>query len=189
MKLFGLAFLICLFSSLANAKEIADINFNESVKIEGADQLLKLNGLAIRHKLFFKIYIAALYVEQVSQDADALIQHTGAKRMTMHFIYDEVPREKLINGWLEGFEDNVSDDALALLKPRIDQFNAMFETLHKDDEVFMDYLPGQGTRVTIKGKNKGFIKGQDFYQALLKIWLGEDPVTDDVKSGLLGLDE
>lgn len=192
MKIFRTTLLTCILFSLGytstlNAKEMADIEFEESASLVGADKKLKLNGLSIRYKFFFKIYVAALYVEQTSQDANTLIKHNGAKRMLMHFVYDEVPAEKLASGWLEGFEDNTSAEDFKKLKPRIAQFNTMFETLHKGDVVLLDYLPGQGTRVTIKGKEKGFIKGEDFNQALLKIWVGDEPVTEDLKEGLLGI--
>jgi len=41
--------------------------------------------------------------------------------------------------------------------------------------------------VTIKGNEVALIKGKDFYQALLKIWLGEEPADDGLKDALLGL--
>ena len=189
MKAFKIILLLCLVSPLCYAKQIAAIEFSETIRFTEVDKELKLNGLAIRYKFFFKIYAAALYVEAVSQHADILIKHAGAKRMQMHFLYDKVPLQKLVDGWLDGFEENSSAKDFKLLKPRIDQFNAMFETLHEGDVVMLDYLPAQGTRVTIKGKQKGFIEGEDFNRALLKIWLGDEPVTEELKQGLLGIDE
>lgn len=189
MKMFCVVLLLSSFSVFSQAKSVADIEFDDSVKITEASNELMLNGLAVRYKFFFKIYVAALYVEQVSQDAADVIRTDGHKRMHMHFLYDEVPQKKLVNGWLDGFEDNLSNDEYKLLKPRIDQFNQMFETVHKNDVIMLDYIPRQGTRVKIKGNVKGFVKGKDFNQALLKIWIGDSPVTEDVKAGLLGLDE
>jgi len=193
MKILKIILLMCALSVLgfvnvAHAKEMAGLEFKESASLAGADKELKLNGLAVRYKFFFKIYVAALYVEQTSQNASVLIKHAGAKRMLMHFVYDEVPVEKLVSGWLDGFEENTSAEEFKLLKPRIDKFNAMFETLHEGDVVLLDYLPGKGTRVTVKGVEKGSIEGEDFNQALLKIWIGDEPVTEDLKEGLLGID-
>jgi len=189
MKICKLILLACLLSPMVYAEEMAGVEFAESASFEGAEKTLKLNGLGIRYKFFFKIYVAALYVEKTSQDAGVLIMHPGAKRMLMHFIYDEVSKKKLVNGWLDGFEDNTSAEVFKALKPRIDQFNAMFETVHKGDVILLDYVPSKGTRVIIKGQEKGVIAGEDFNQALLKIWLGEDPVTEDLKENLLGMDE
>jgi hypothetical protein len=46
---------------------------------------------------------------------------------------------------------------------------------------------GGATRVSVDGRPAGEpIAGEDFYRALLRIWLGEHPVQDDIKQGLLG---
>ena len=53
--------------------------------------------------------------------------------------------------------------------------------------VVIDWLPESGTRLTVNGQVKGKdIAGEDFYKALLKIWLGNKPVQDDLKQALLG---
>ena len=44
-----------------------------------------------------------------------------------------------------------------------------------------------GTQVVIDGKAAGkLIPGEDFYRGLLRIWLGDKPVQDDLKKALLG---
>jgi hypothetical protein len=53
--------------------------------------------------------------------------------------------------------------------------------------IALDWVPGAGTQVTIDGKAEGKpIEGEDFYRALLRIWLGDKPVQDDLKKALLG---
>jgi hypothetical protein len=50
-----------------------------------------------------------------------------------------------------------------------------------------DWLPEGGTRLSINGKQLGKdIAGEDFYRALLRIWLGSKPAQDDLKELLLG---
>ena len=182
-------FLLFSLSLSAQAREIADVTIPQTISIPSVEQSLTLNGAGIRYKFFFKIYIAALYVTQASHKADDIINSNGPKRMLMHFLYDEVPLEKLVDGWNEGFEDNLSKAEQKSLAADIKQFNQMFESLKAGDEVELDYLPGKGTRVTIKGVEKGVIKGAEFNRALLKIWLGEEPVTEELKEALLGEDD
>ena len=51
----------------------------------------------------------------------------------------------------------------------------------------LDWVPGTGTRVSIDGAPADApIPGEDFYRALLRIWLGPDPVQSDLKRALLG---
>jgi hypothetical protein len=53
-------------------------------------------------------------------------------------------------------------------------------------QVQIDYVPGQGTSVSIGGTAKGTIAGADFMRALWGIWLGDKPVDGSLKDGLLG---
>lgn len=179
-------FLVFILSSTAWSREIAGVEVAES--LQGQDGVeLKLNGAGIRSKLFFKIYIAQLYLENPSSAAQAVISVDGQKKMVMHFLYDEVSAEKLIEGWNKGFEDNLDEHKRTAIAAQIKEFNSMFETVKKGDEIVLDYLPGTGTSVTIKGDSKGTIAGKPFADALFAIWLGEKPVTSDLKADLLGM--
>jgi hypothetical protein len=40
--------------------------------------------------------------------------------------------------------------------------------------------------VTLNSENKGIIEGDDFGAALLRVWLGPEPPTEELKNGLLG---
>jgi len=176
-----------LFSLLTvnlQAKTLAGVSLNDEVVVAG--KTLKLNGAGIRTKFVFDIYVAAFYTgSPVKKVADVNV-NDQPMRMAMHFVYDEVSKEKLVDGWNDGFEDNLSDEQLEKLKPRIKLFNSLFKTVRKGDVIWLDYLPGKGTLVTINQKNAGAVTSAEFYHALLMIWLGEDPVGDDLKSALLG---
>lgn len=189
MKIIPLILFLSFFIGQAQARQLEDVEFEEQLSLTAGDSPLKLNGLGIRYKFFFKIYIAALYVEKLTHKADDLINAKGAKRIRMYFLYDEVSKEKLVNGWLEGFESNLSKQTYQQLKPRIDQFNQLFETVNRGDQILLDYLPDKGTQVTIKNKLRGVIEGADFYAALMKIWLGDSPVKEDLKNALLGIED
>jgi len=184
----GFSFLLLLNANVA-ARDIASVILDEQIAVEGIEKKLILNGAGIRYKLFFKIYVGALYLPAKQNGADQILGASQANRVVMHFLYDEVEKEKLVNAWIEGFEDNVEETLYKTLEDRLVQFNNMFQDLHKGDVVLLDYIPEQGTRVTIKGVNKGVIKGNDFNRALLSVWLGEDPVTEELKDAMLGIEE
>ena len=181
-------FLICfclLFALPAAALEIAGVPVPESIKTD-TGVTLTLNGAGIRKKLFFDIYIAQLYLEHPATDAKEAIAADGHKRIAMHFLYDQVEKKKLTDGWNEGFAGNNSPEQLKPLQERIDQFNAMFTDAKKGEVIILDYAPESGTKVNIAGMEKGVIAGKDFNDALLAIWLGEKPVSKDLKAKLLG---
>lgn len=178
--------LLGLSCRVTGARELHDVQFADTVTLPGTQQALQLNGLGYRTKFFFKIYIGALYTTSKVKTPGEVLLQTGPNRVLMHFLYSEVSHEQLADAWNEGFEDNVPPDKLTVLRKRVDQFNAMFPTLHSGDVVLLDYIPGEGTVVTIKGEKKGVIKGEDFNHALLSIWFGKEPADSDLEEAMLG---
>ncbi|MEW8029286.1 MAG: chalcone isomerase family protein [Candidatus Thiodiazotropha sp.] len=181
----------CLFMACvmtAQAKEIAGISLPEQVVREADNAELVLNGAGIRKKLFFKIYLASLYLQQSTSDIAEVINVERPARVQMRILYSEIEKDKFVEGWNDGFSANLSPDELQAVRDRLDQFNAMFPTLREGDLISLDYIPGRGTVVTIKSEEKGIIPGGDFYQALLMVWLGDSPISKSLKRELLGSD-
>jgi hypothetical protein len=178
---------LAFFSVASEAGQLGDVSLPDKVTLEGSDVELQLNGMGYRTKFVFKIYIAALYTESSVNSRDAVQSLKGPKRVIMHMVYDEVEREKIIDGWNDGFEENNTDEQLKKLQARIDVFNSYFPDLKKGDVLLYDFIPAEGTRVKINGEVKGVIEGADFYAALLDIWLGDEPADDDLKDAMLGV--
>ena len=165
-------------------REIAGVNVPETVTIKNKG--LVLNGAGIRKKLFVKVYVGALYLTVKRTTTSQILSDPGAKRIVMSFLYKEVSADKLVDGWNEGFDSNNSAEELKVLQDRIDQFNSFFITVHKGDVILLDYTPDQGTQVWINDMLKGTVPGEDFSQALLKIWLGRKPADPGLKEAMLG---
>jgi hypothetical protein len=165
--------------------EVKGVTLPDTATADG--KAISLVGAGVRTKYFLKIkiYVAGLYMEQPSKDENQIIESDQGKRMVMHFLYKEVNREKLVNGWNEGFAKN-SRDMLPALQTRIDQFNAFFDSsVKKGEEVVLTYVPEKGTEVAIKGEVKGVIEGKDFMEALFKIWFGKYPADAGLKKSIL----
>ena len=104
----------------------------------------------------------------------------------MTMLYKEVEAGKITQGWNDGFSANLTNAELEPLKQRLKKFNALFPPLYKGDIVRMDYSPGTGTLLSINDRQLGHIEGADFFAALLKVWIGAQPVDKNLKKGLLG---
>jgi len=179
--------LISLFFSLSvHAKNISGVDIPESISLSDNSKPLILNGAGIRSKFIFDIYIGSLYLEEKQTKTNAVYNAEGQKSIRMHFLYDEVSQEKLISGWNDGFQNNNSEQELAKLKSRIDQFNSFFISVKKGDAIYLNFFPSIGTEIVINNSRKGIIKGNDFFTAVLKIWLGDDPADEDLKAAMLG---
>jgi hypothetical protein len=90
----------------------------------------------------------------------------------------------------DGMKDNHSEAEMKALEPRMKQLLAAMGQIgeaKKGMRITLDWLPATGTQLTVDGRPAGQpIAGEDFYRALLKIWLGENPVQADLKKALLG---
>ena len=174
------------FGAPLQAREFNDLKFPDKATLAGTNTELQLNGVGMRTKFIFDVYIGALYTKSAAKTRDEVQAQEGPKRVLMHFIHDEVEAEKLANGWTDGFEENQTEEQFKKLSERLQKFNAMFTTVHAGDVILLDYIPGKGTIVNIRGEQQGVIEGEDFYSALLDVWLGDEPADDDLKEAMLG---
>jgi hypothetical protein len=183
------ALAICLFwfAAALPAAELSGVYVDDEIATaEG--QSLVLNGIGLREKLWVDVYVGSLYLPGKTSDVAEILSAPGPWRVQLDFVYKEVSRDKLLEAWREGFEQNQSAENLARLTERIDRFYAFFATsaVAKDRYSF-DYTPGQGVRVSRNGNLLGIIEGEDFKTALLEIWLGNKPADKGLKKGMLGL--
>lgn len=182
--------LACAFTVPApvQAAELAGKKLDDSISLHGS--VLTLNGLGLRRSFLFRIYVIGLYVPHKSSNAAELIAQRGAKRLALRMISD-VGARTFVEALDKGFQANHSEQQLATLKARIGSFRDIIKelgTAREGDAIDLEYLPDSGTRVMVNGTQRGeSIQGRDFYEALLRIYLGENPVDDDLKKGLLGL--
>jgi len=176
-----------LFASLpVMAKNIADVEIPDTLTLPNSEHELLLNGAGIRKKFFMDIYIGALYLPARTQDSTAILTDTGAASVLMHFVYKEVGKDKIVDGWNDGLRENLSTSEFRAIAEPLEKFNALFKAVSKGDVIRIDYRPATGTEVRINDEWRGVVEGNDFFRALLRIWLGEHPVSNSLKQGMLG---
>lgn len=184
MKKILYAAILAAFATGATAAELAGVSLPDNEQVAGEE--LVLNGLGLREKAWIDVYVGALYLPETTDTAEAAINMQGPSRMVMHFVRD-VPADKIVDGWKDGFRNNNEKAVVEGLGDRIETFNAFFTDEIKEGEaVVLDYVPGEGTKVSIAGEEKGVIEGEDFNSALRAVWLGPKPPSRSFQKGLLG---
>jgi hypothetical protein len=177
--------LLCF--QLAFAAELEGVRLEDRLKL-GASELV-LNGAGVRTRIIFKVYVGALYLPEKKSGAAETLALKGAKRVSMTLLRD-LNAQQLIDALEDGIRANHSAAELAALKGRIDALSAIMREIgsaKEKTEIALDFLPESGTRITVDGAPRGEpIPGEDFYAALLKIWLGEKPVDAGLKKAMLG---
>ena len=185
---FVLSLLLALSASWAAAGvEVAGVSFPDKQRL--ADTELNLNGAGIRAKFFIKVYAMGIYVAEKKNSANELILAKGGKRIQVVTLR-ELSAEDFAKALVEGIHKNYQEAAFAPLRARteaLQQAILALKTAPKGALIQLDWLPGAGTRLLFNGEKRGEdLPGEDFYQALLSIWLGEHPAAQDLKEALLG---
>lgn len=193
MNKFFMRLIAVVLGALAMAGAGAQTVELEGVKFESAAQVgaatLQLNGVGVRTRAIFKVYVAGLYVPQKAGDAATLLAQKGARRIVISMLRN-VDTETFAGALNDGLRNNHSEAQLTAMKTSIDALNANLKSAgeaRKGDVIHFEFVPETGTRVTINGQVRGsVIPGEDFFTAVLRIWLGDKPVDGSLKKGLLG---
>lgn len=174
----------------AVAVEIEGVTVEEAVALGKAGPQLVLNGAGVRHKLaFIKLYVGALYLPAKNANAGEILKDPGAKRIAMHVLVDALTAKELIASLNNALAANHIPAELALIESRLQELNRLMNsigTIRKGGTVLLDYLPGAGTRITVNGEEKITIRGEDFFRALSRIWIGARPVDGRLRDAMLG---
>lgn len=168
----------------AFAATLAGVTMSDTATVGG--QTIQLNGLGLREKLTFDIYVGALYLQHKTTSGSTAISADEPKKIVMHFVYGSgVSKEKLLETFNESFAKQGA--AATAQQANIDKLLAwMPDVMNAGEEISIEYVPGTGTTVKVKGATKGTIAGADFMKILWTVYLGPNPPTAALKSGMLG---
>ena len=181
---------MALAPAIASAMEVAGVKLPEKIAIARGVPELVLNGAGIRHKLMtVSVYVGALYLAAKSKDADAILTDAGPKRVEMHVLIEELTAKDLIASLNDAIAANHIPAELALIETRLRDLNRMMSkigVLKRGGVVHIDFIPGSGTRINVNGQDMLTIPGDDFFRALLRIWIGKKPVDGRLRDAMLG---
>lgn len=166
---------------------VSGVKFDETFDVRGSK--VQLNGAGVRYKAIFKVYAAGLYLPKKADTPDAALSMPGAKRISITTLR-EIDSSELGKLFSRGIEDNMDKAAFSKLIPgvmRMSQIFSQYKKLDAGETFAIDWVPGVGTIITVKGVQQGEpFKEPEFFNALLRIWLGPSPADWKLKDALLG---
>jgi Chalcone isomerase-like len=180
---------LCLAAATAGAAtvDVAGVKLEDAIDVRGSK--LVLNGAGVRYKAVFKVYAAGLYLGKKAGTTDEVLAATGPKRMTITMLRD-IDSAELGKLFSRGMEDNMDKAAFSRLIPGVMRMSEVFSNHKKllaGENFIVDWVPGTGTVLTVKGKIEGEpFKEPEFFNALMRIWLGPNPADWKLKDALLG---
>ena len=171
---------------LAAPVEMSGLSLANPVELAGAK--LSMNGAGIRYKAVFKVYIAALYLEKKATTPEEVFAASGPKRISITLLR-EIDSNELGKSFTKAFEENAPRTEMSRLIPGLLKMSQVFSDQKKmltGENLTIDWIPGTGTVISVKGKPQGEpIKEVEFYNAMLRIWLGPKPADWKLKDELL----
>jgi long-chain acyl-CoA synthetase len=186
----ALASVSLLVSGACGAAEVAGVRLPDKVALAKGLPELVLNGAGVRHRLVtVEVYVGALYLAQKKTKAEEVLADPGPKRVMMHVLAPVLTAKEFVASLNDAIAANHIPAEIALIEKRLRDLNramAAIGRLERGGVVFVDFLPGIGTRLTVNGEERITIPGEDFYRALLKVWIGERPVDGRLRKALLG---
>ncbi len=183
-SLAALVVIAIILSCNAFAASLKGVEMKDQIVAEG--ESLSLQGIGLRKKFLFSVYVGGLYLTTPTKDAAAAINADEPKRISMTFLRD-VDADNIKKAFKEGFETN-SPEAAKTQSAKIETFLGLFKEEFKEGEtVNITYLPATGVTAEKGGKVLGTVEGAEFMKAVFTIWLGKNPPSEDLKKGMLGL--
>lgn len=172
--------------SAAAATEVEGVAFADEVEI--GSQRLQLNGVGLRKRFFFKVYVVGLYLTSPAVTADGALTADGPKRVRI-VTMREVAAEKFADALMGGVRANQTPEAYSRIEARVLDLRSRIlakGSAAEGTEIVLDLLPEVGTVMQAAGARLGDpIPGADFQRALLSVWLGHEPVDRALKDALV----
>lgn len=169
------------------AVDVSGVKYPPTAQLGGAT--LQLNGAGLRSRFFVKVYTAGLYIGTKAATPEAVLAATGPRRMHVVMLR-EIDANELGKLFTRGMQDNAPKGEFSKFIPgtlRLADIFSSYKRLKAGDVFFVDYVPGVGTTVVVNGKDAGEpIKEPEFFNALMRIWLGNKPADEGLKGALLG---
>lgn len=185
--LLALGALVGGLSLNAAAVEVNGVKLDDTVRV--ANQELKLNGAGVRTRAVFKVYVAGLYLPEKKKTVPEILASNGPRRVHM-VLLREVNSEDLGQAFMDGLNAN-SDKAekakFVNQTVKMGEIFASIPSLKAGDSITNDWVPGSGMHVLVNGKRVGEVLPDiAFYNAFLRIWLGDKPADSSLKQAWLG---
>ena len=167
--------------------DVAGGKLDDQRDLRGAP--LQLNGAGSRYKTIIKVYTAGLYLGKKASTTEEALAVPGPKRVAITMLRD-IDANELGKLFVKGVEDNSPKSEMVNLIPGLLRMGQMFadqKQLKAGDTFTIDWLPGTGTLITVRGvPQPDPVKEVAFFNALMRIWLGPNPADWKLKDALLG---
>lgn len=169
------------------AEEVTTRGVTVPGSVEVADTELSRVGYGTSWYGIFKVYVAALYAP-ADVEPDAILDSDVPRVLEITYLRS-VAAEDIRTATNEVLNEQYSEDERADFADDFERFNQLYRDVEDGDTYRYEYVPeDKESRLYYNGELQGRATGARFARTYLGIWLGEPPLSDDLKAALLGDD-
>ncbi|MDI9310566.1 MAG: chalcone isomerase family protein [Limnohabitans sp.] len=170
--------------------ELEGVTMPRTISYNG--KKVQLNGFGVRSKMWMDVYVQALYLTNLSQDATYILDSETAMAIRVEIISSLVTSKKLSKALNKGLIKSVGgEENLRPIQASVTKLDELMnlEPTRQNDVFILGYNPEDSSIMiykndVLRGKING---GKEFKKAFFGIWLSPDPVDKDLKNDLLGI--
>jgi hypothetical protein len=144
-------------------------------------------GLRTRTILKVKVYAIALYVADAALSGP--LKGKGGADLYHELVWGDFPKEVRLHLVRDvsasQMQESIRDALEHADKARVDTFVFYFGDIKTGEEYVLRWAPGGRLETIANGTPKPPIADKNFAAAVFAIWLGDEPIQDDVKRDLV----
>ncbi|QSQ20425.1 chalcone isomerase family protein [Pyxidicoccus parkwayensis] len=167
-----LGVMLAVGTAQAGEREVGGVDMPDTLTLHG--RRIALAHMQLQKRLFFKVYVWSLYLEEQPHTASEAIASNSVKRLHFRFLRN-ISREQLVGSLRDGLLKNPD----LRQGPLADHLRVMLSSLkdvQKGEDLVITYLPGSGLEIGGGASGGALIPGKSFADALFSVWLEAHPI-------------
>lgn len=186
-RLIAALFVLCMVGP-AFAQEVSEPKSGTKFAVKEGDS--SLLGVALRTKTFVKVkvYAIGLYVAD-SAIAGPLKGKAGTPELYRELVNGDFKKKVVMKFLRDVSTEQIRDAFRESLKgagSKTDVWITYFNEIRSGQECVIGWTPGVGLETKVAGADKPAINDKAFATAVFGIWLGDNPIQEEVKRDLVG---
>jgi hypothetical protein len=173
----------------ALAQEIAEPKSGVKFAAKSGDMSLLGTGLRTKTMLKVKVYAVGLYVADsaLAGPLAAFKGKTDSAPFYKELVWGDFGKQVVMKFTRGVSTDQIRGAFRETLEgtSKLDQFLGYFGDTKEGEEYVLTWKPGGVLATKVAGADKGEIADKNFAAAVFGIWLGEKPIQNDIKKGLV----
>lgn len=192
LRRFSCLLLLFLHCAIVLAKEsyieLLGVSLPNQMILENTKEKVILNGYAVCKRWGKEVYVGALYTHAIEKRSEMLLLNDNPMAMVFFFVEDDITRQMLMDAFMEGITiNNDETDNKEVNKKRLMELQeSLLDTLNAGDILAFQYSPQYGVTMLVNGKIRHhWPYAKNFFNMLLKMWVGPYPVSRNFKRAIL----